>query len=56
MTKLILKIIIGYLVAFAIEMILIKEYPNLTKNNWWGYVTPALYSLYCFIEFIEENE
>lgn len=55
--KYLLKLMFGFMVIIALDVMLKKADTSLENGDWWFYMTLILYSGYCYLEYkLEDKE
>lgn len=49
--KYFLKLIFGFMIIIALDVILKKADTTLTNCDWWFYLTLIFYNGYCYLEY-----
>lgn len=54
--KYLLKLLTGFMVIIALDVMLKKADTSLENGDWWFYMTLVLYNGYCYLEYRLEDK
>lgn len=49
--KYLLKLLFGFTVIIALDVMLKKADTSLENGDWWFYITLIFYNVYCYLEY-----